>query len=81
MHGYILDFYAAKIKLAIEIDGSQHYEDANYRYDHERDKILTQHGITTVRYTNYEINCELVGVLENIYHKVECRLRMVCAKT
>ena len=33
---YILDFYCAAAKLAIELDGSQHYEEKGKRYDENR---------------------------------------------
>ena len=30
---YIVDFYVASAKLVVELDGSQHYEDAGKAYD------------------------------------------------
>ena len=30
---YILDFYCASAKLAVELDGSQHYEENGLEYD------------------------------------------------
>ena len=33
---YIADFYSAEVKLVIELDGSQHYEDMNAEKDAER---------------------------------------------
>ena len=33
---YILDFYCSKAKLAIELDGSQHYEPENQEKERER---------------------------------------------
>ena len=38
--GYILDFYCAKAKLAIEVDGKQHFEPEAIEYDTERTKLL-----------------------------------------
>ncbi len=35
---YIVDFYCAKAKLVIELDGGQHYEESIQRYD----KIRTE---------------------------------------
>jgi very-short-patch-repair endonuclease len=34
---YIVDFYAPKAKLIIEIDGSQHFEEPQAEKDRERD--------------------------------------------
>jgi len=36
---YIADFYCAKARLVIELDGSQHYEDAGLVKDHCRDSF------------------------------------------
>jgi very-short-patch-repair endonuclease len=35
--GYIVDFYAPKAKLVIEVDGSQHREPENLAKDRKRD--------------------------------------------
>ena len=53
---YIVDFYCASAKLAIELDGSQHYEDEGAAADRERDHALNQRGITIVRYSNNDVN-------------------------
>ena len=37
---YIVDFYCASAKLVIEIDGSQHYEQAGKDYDGKRSAYL-----------------------------------------
>ena len=39
--GYIVDFYCASAKIAIELDGSQHYTDEGRVYDEERDRCLS----------------------------------------
>lgn len=41
---YILDFYCNRAKIAIEIDGSQHYEDDGRKYDDRRTEILENRG-------------------------------------
>ena len=54
---YIVDFYCSSRKLAIELDGSQHYENDEMRTtDAERDDYLLKQGIATVRYPNNYIN-------------------------
>ena len=63
---YIVDFYCAAEKLAIEVDGSQHYEDAGVIYDKKRDEFLKSNGITVLRYSNADINTRFDGVCEDI---------------
>ena len=53
---YILDFYCSKAKIAIELDGSQHFEKDGQEKDIERDEYLGRQGITVLRYSNYDIN-------------------------
>src|SRR5688572_19613784 len=51
--GFILDFYCHEAKLCVELDGSQHNEDAQVTYDEERTKILQEkQGIHVVRFWN-----------------------------
>ena len=63
---YIADFYSARAKLVIELDGSQHYEDAGARYDTDRTRYLEQYGITVIRIPNNAVNENLAGVCEYI---------------
>lgn len=49
---YIVDFYCAKAKLIIELDGSQHYEDKNIQADTERTEYLKD---MTCRFCEYLI--------------------------
>jgi very-short-patch-repair endonuclease len=37
---FIVDFYAPSIRLVIEIDGSQHFEERHYEQDKFRDAYL-----------------------------------------
>ncbi len=64
---YILDFYCAKSKLGIELDGSQHYTDPGLKYDKNREQYLNNLGINVLRFTNYDINYNFDGVCEKIY--------------
>ena len=67
----IVDFYCASAKLAIELDGSQHYEDAGLASDRERDHALNQLGITVVRYSNDDINRNFDGVCEDLLRRLD----------
>ena len=62
---YILDFYCAKAKLAIEVDGGTHLEQEVY--DAERTEWLeTEKGIRVIRFTNQDILRDLDQVIESI---------------
>ncbi len=62
---YILDFYCAEEKLAIELDGSQHAE--SVAYDQHRDSWLRARGIRVLRFRNNQMLTETEAVLETIY--------------
>ena len=64
---YIVDFYCASAKLVVEIDGSQHYEDAGRAYDKARTAYLNGLGFRVVRYSNADINCRFERVCESIH--------------
>ena len=66
--GYIIDFYCPKKKLAIEIDGSQHF--TNKEYDEVRSKYLEGISIKVLRFTNIEINTNISGVIDKITNEL-----------
>jgi very-short-patch-repair endonuclease len=47
--GYILDFYCAAAKLAVELDGSHHDLPKQIVHDERRDRWLADQGIRTMR--------------------------------
>lgn len=63
---YVLDFYAHKIKLAIEIDGSIHSLEEVKLNDHIRQTHLESFGITFLRFTNVQVNNNLAEVINEI---------------
>ena len=63
---YIVDFYCAKAKLVIELDGSQHYNEINVEKDTERTAFLEKYGITVVRIANIQVNKNFREVCEYI---------------
>ncbi len=63
---YIVDFYCGSKKIAIELDGSQHYEKEGKLRDQKRDTFLNQQGITVLRYSNADVNSRFEGVCEDI---------------
>jgi very-short-patch-repair endonuclease len=46
---YILDFYCAEVRLAVEIDGQTHWSPEQERHDARRDAYLQEMGIETLR--------------------------------
>jgi very-short-patch-repair endonuclease len=71
---YIVDFYAAKPKLIIEIDGAQHFEPAHQARDSVRDAWLTQQGLRVLRFDNLQVLQETEAVLEQIWHVMKGRM-------
>jgi len=63
---YILDFYCAKIKLAVELDGAHHVEKAQQDYDIERTNVLKHLGIRVIRFTNEDVLNNIEQVLKQI---------------
>ena len=72
---YILDFYCPKAKLAIELDGSQHYEPDAVFYDEKRTRYLTQHGIVVLRYTNRDIHTRFKEICDDIDSHICTRIK------
>lgn len=70
---YVLDFYAPKLNLAIELDGDSHYGQTNIKYDILRTKYLEKLGIDVLRFTNLDIMQNIGGVVQEILKRVELR--------
>ena len=70
---YIVDFFIAEVKLVIELDGSQHYSEQGRDNDRERDAYLKEHGLTVLRYSNYDVNTDFEGVCLDIQRNIEKR--------
>ena len=66
IENYIVDFYCAKAKLVIEIDGGQHYSDEAVKYDIERSNIFSNYGLKVIRFTNTDIDKNFEGVCQYI---------------
>ena len=52
---FILDFFCARRRLAIELDGSQHHEPRTRAHDHRRTAYLAAHRITVLRFPSDQI--------------------------
>jgi adenine-specific DNA-methyltransferase len=63
---YIVDFICIEKKLIVELDGWQHKEENQERYDKERTKYLKRNGYKIIRFWNNEINDNLAEVFLKI---------------
>ncbi|MCI0709396.1 MAG: endonuclease domain-containing protein [Chloroflexi bacterium] len=61
---YIADFYCAKAKLVIELDGASHEGQAEY--DADRTNYLATLGLRVIRYSNEDVLRNLEGVVADI---------------
>jgi very-short-patch-repair endonuclease len=64
---YIVDFFAPKTKVVVEVDGSQHFEREQAEKDGERDDYLAGVGLKVLRFTSREVLEETDAVVEVIY--------------
>ena len=67
---YIVDFYAPKAQLVVELDGSQHFLENQIVKDKQRDHYLQSKGLTVIRFNNLQTLQELEGVVEIIFRFV-----------
>jgi len=73
---YIADFYSAQAKLVIELDGSQHYDEAARLKDTERTAFLEGYDLKVLRFTNIDVNRNFEGVCAEIERTVSQRCRL-----
>ena len=71
---YIVDFYAPKARIVVEVDGSQHMEEGAEQKDAQRDKYLKNQKLSVLRFNNLQVLKELDSVVEVIYETVKRRL-------
>ncbi|MBV9570512.1 MAG: endonuclease domain-containing protein [Alphaproteobacteria bacterium] len=65
---YVLDFYCPDLKLGIELDGDQHFEQQDH--DRRRTLYLNAKGIRVIRFWNAEVTENLDGVCQRITEAV-----------
>ena len=63
---YIADFYCAKARLIIELDGGGHYMPEQAEKDEQRTNELNAMNLTVVRICNLDIDRNFYGVCEYI---------------
>ena len=71
---YIADFYCAKAKLVVELDGGGHFAPENQQNDAERTAEIESCGIKVIRFTNTEIEKEFYNVCTVIDQEIKARI-------
>jgi very-short-patch-repair endonuclease len=72
LHGFIVDFYASSIKLAVEVDGGWHNE--RMHLDAARDRKLCAFGVRVVRVSAEEVRGRIELALTRIGVALAARL-------
>ncbi len=70
---YILDFYCAEAKLAVEVDGAVHDQPDQVAHDQRRTAWLGERGVKVIRVRAIHVKDELEGVLGFILAVVRAR--------
>jgi very-short-patch-repair endonuclease len=63
---YVVDFVCHAAKLAIEVDGGQHFEPKHIAHDMRRRAYLAAQGYRVLRFSNLDVMKNKSGVLETI---------------
>jgi very-short-patch-repair endonuclease len=61
---YIVDFFCARAKLVVEVDGDSHAD--QIEYDQARTAYLNDLGYTVIRFTNREVINQCEAVVQKI---------------
>ena len=75
--GYIADFYCAKAKIVIELDGGQHYTPGGLEYDRERDQLILTWGIEVIRIPNDAVRNRFEDICRYIDQLVRAKIDVV----
>ncbi len=78
---YIVDFYCAKARLVIELDGGGHYEPEQVQRDIERAEILQSINLKVLRICNLDVDRNFAGVCELIDKTVSMSLPQSASPT
>ena len=72
---YIVDFYCPQLRLAIEIDGYQHFYEENIEYDNKRTEYIESQDIYILRFENTEVNKDIEYVRLIIDNACDARIK------
>ena len=68
---YVCDFICVEAKVVVELDGSQHLDQAPH--DRHRDAVLRASGFRTLRFWNDDVLFRTDNVVETIYEALHRR--------
>jgi very-short-patch-repair endonuclease len=69
--GYIVDFYCPSRRLAIELDGGQHADEAQAEADRVRTSRLNEAGVRVVRFWDHDMLRDTDSVVGEILRQLE----------
>lgn len=55
LNGYIVDFYFARARLIVEVDGYWHFTSKGRSADRVRTRVLSSRGYTIIRFPNGQV--------------------------
>jgi very-short-patch-repair endonuclease len=68
---YIVDFYCKDLQLAVEVDGSIHFEEGHQEKDRIRQNRLESLGVIVIRFSDLDVKNNLNWVLEELQDKIK----------
>ena len=70
---FIVDFYCAKAKLVIELDGSQHFTPDGKHYESLRTDVIEKYKLKVIRFSNNDVDRKFNGVCSVIDRTIQER--------
>jgi very-short-patch-repair endonuclease len=67
---YVVDFYCAEVRLAVEVDGDSHFMEGAVAYDTTRQAAIEALNVQFLRFTNDQVKSETDAVVEVIWRTV-----------
>ncbi len=77
---YIVDFYCPQLKIILEIDGIQHYDEKARIYDAKRTEFLEKQGYSVIRFDNSEVNKDYYNTIYYIARHCEEKAKQLNVK-
>jgi very-short-patch-repair endonuclease len=75
LFGYIADFWCPSLRIIVEVDGPIHR--LRKETDKFRDSVFENHGIKTIRFSNYRVLHNLGAVVNEITEVVALRSQIL----
>jgi very-short-patch-repair endonuclease len=73
-----VDFLNERLRIVVELDGSQHLSDPEaYRRDRRKDRLLQQNGYLILRFLAEDVGKDLDRVLDSVLQCLVTRSRSI----